>query len=283
MRYISKEELERALPADWDEKVTSAKNYVHAEAEAAADACTNSKDKPGAIAKARSIAINRKASSTWQTLSEKLAPLSFNKCWYCECTEDRSDYAVDHFRPKNEVTEDPSHPGYWWLAFEWRNYRYACTYCNSFRKKQTSTEGGKQCHFPLLENTPRVNCDSDDCEKSESPMLLDPLIRADTKLLTFQSNGIPKPSKNEGSVEYVRAERSIDIYHLDENKINKSRQRIAQKITKLVNIISLHEDEPLKDELLFMVRAEAPYSQAARIYLRQYRDRLWVRDLLEDL
>jgi uncharacterized protein (TIGR02646 family) len=43
-----------------------------------------------------------------------LVELHHRKCWYTEAKESVSAYHVDHFRPK---------VSYWWLAFEWENYR----------------------------------------------------------------------------------------------------------------------------------------------------------------
>jgi uncharacterized protein (TIGR02646 family) len=43
-----------------------------------------------------------------------LVELHHRKCWYTEAKESVSAYHVDHFRPK---------ASYWWLAFEWENYR----------------------------------------------------------------------------------------------------------------------------------------------------------------
>lgn len=39
----------------------------------------------------------------WRELKDNLAVLLNDKCWYCESIIDRSDNAVDHFRPKNRV------------------------------------------------------------------------------------------------------------------------------------------------------------------------------------
>lgn len=41
---------------------------------------------------------DRKA--VWGVLKDGLASLLHDKCWYCETHVDRSDNAVDHFRPK---------------------------------------------------------------------------------------------------------------------------------------------------------------------------------------
>ena len=63
----------------------------------------------------------------WSELKDLLLKWSHQKCWYSELREDGSDYHVDHFRPKGRVLNDGERPrdGYWWLAFDWRNYRIA--------------------------------------------------------------------------------------------------------------------------------------------------------------
>ena len=67
------------------------------------------------------------------------------KCVYCETNVAASHPGdIEHWRPKNRVThesgrtieietEDGStvqHPGYYWLAYEWRNLLFACEDCN---------------------------------------------------------------------------------------------------------------------------------------------------------
>lgn len=47
-----------------------------------------------------------------------------NKCWYTEAPTDVASFHVDHFRPKGEVKnlDKSKEAGYWWLAFNWKNY-----------------------------------------------------------------------------------------------------------------------------------------------------------------
>lgn len=64
-------------------------------------------------------------------VKEALEKLFHGKCAYCE-----SRYGavmpmhVEHYRPKGGVTEDSSHPGYWWLASSWDNLLPSCAHCN---------------------------------------------------------------------------------------------------------------------------------------------------------
>ena len=63
--------------------------------------------------------------SKWGELKDSLLELSFNKCWYSEAKETYSHYHVDHFRPKKAARgiDKKDNGGYWWLAFDWTNYR----------------------------------------------------------------------------------------------------------------------------------------------------------------
>lgn len=118
--------------------------------------------------------INKK-SHVWSEIKSYLEKLSFDKCWYCECKQIRSDNAVDHFRPKGRVANtEPKHIGYTWLAFDYENYRYACTYCKSKRKNSDTDETeGKGDEFPLINESKRAYIESDNI-KLEKPILLDP-------------------------------------------------------------------------------------------------------------
>lgn len=56
---------------------------------------------------------------------EWLTGLHHRKCWYTEARESVSAYHVDHFRPKGRAVQPDGEKrtGYWWLTFDWRNYR----------------------------------------------------------------------------------------------------------------------------------------------------------------
>ena len=105
----------------------------------------------------RSGIINKTSSQKlWKDLKPFFEKASHKKCWYCESRQSRSDKAVDHFRPKGAIRDDSlGHAGYWWLAFEPKNYRYSCTFCNS-RRKSDDTAGGKWDYFPLEDDSKRL-------------------------------------------------------------------------------------------------------------------------------
>ncbi|WPN23947.1 HNH endonuclease family protein [Pseudomonas marginalis] len=68
-----------------------------------------------------------------------LRKLFHGKCAYCE-SEVGDNLDVEHFRPKGSVSEDPRHPGYWWLAHSWGNLLPSCTPCNQKRRQHLVTE-----------------------------------------------------------------------------------------------------------------------------------------------
>jgi uncharacterized protein (TIGR02646 family) len=170
----------------------------------------------------------------WGELKTALSALSNGKCWYCDSRQIRSDNAVDHFRPKNGVADCKGHEGYWWLAFDWRNYRFSCTYCNS-RRKGENTSGGKGDQFPLIDEALRALKWGDNWN-AEQPMLLDPTQAADPELLWFYIDGTPQPKfgEDEDKIKHKRATISIRLYHLDEERLEEKRRDLYQQLSRLV-------------------------------------------------
>lgn len=189
--------------------------------------------------------INSK-SGIWAELKPKLEGFSNGKCWYCEAREKRSDRNVDHYRPKNNVRDsNPPHSGYWWLAFDYTNFRLSCTFCNQIRKDRATGEtGGKGDFFPLHDESKRVFPRYDDVKQAfdnslfrrENPLLLDPCKLSDIALLDYGDNGRVKPKFGEGEkpLAFRRADESIKCYNLNEKEIVEARQAIYAKINELV-------------------------------------------------
>jgi hypothetical protein len=228
----------------------------------------------------------KRSQKVWQDdgLRATLSAVSHGKCWYCEARiTERADNPVDHFRPKNRVAEDKEHPGYWWLACDWRNYRYACTFCNSARLT-AETAGGKQDRFPLWDERSRVR--EPGPLSGEQPLLLDPTNAADIPLLTFDRSGKPAARYSKEANEYLhgRATESIAAYHLDRGALVNERQMI---MTKMEAELFAAEDfaRQLKganptaesgyrrawETLATYIREDAEFSGTARVFLSMKR------------
>jgi uncharacterized protein (TIGR02646 family) len=303
MRYIDIDEVDFDLPDDWEDTVERAWEYVNRKIDEAQertiakaqqenwDAARQGEEVETAKSKARKKAISAK-STVWGQLSSVLSKRSHGKCWYCETNELRSDNPIDHFRPKGKVAECPAHPGYWWLAFDWKNYRFACTYCNS-RRIEVETAGGKQDHFPVF--TPPDWNKSEGDNNRERPKLLDPTDEDDYKLLTFNKNGEASPNcEDEESEEFQKAKESIEKYHLNHENTRKARKAIRQKIRQIVaNTNELIEDgvditsnqiKSNKKELIRLIRPSCmttKFHTAAKLYLREFEGNEWVKDILD--
>lgn len=171
------------------------------------------------------LAEINKRSQVWRDLKDPLAVLSHDKCWYCEVIQERSDNAVDHFRPKSV---------YPWLAFEKMNLRYSCTYCNSARKNpETGKTEGKANDFPLFDEAQRATAEGQ--EGHENPVLLDPCRTHDPGLLDFYADGSPCARYPNHDARKRRAETSIKAYHLDHPDLIEKRRVLAAEIASTLS------------------------------------------------
>ena len=211
MRYVDIDLLQ--FPPGWHERAIQALNDLRTEI-AAADAQARAAGENVAVARKKAIMEGLKKpgrEAIWRELATYLAALRKDKCWYSESLNPASDKNVDHFRPKSRVHEEPDHEGYWWKAFDWKNYRYASQWCNQRRVDDVNgTGGGKWDHFPLQTDSFRARQETDDIEL-ERPVLLDPIDPDEWKLLAFRPDGHPTPARPEGTLEYERAAASIRV------------------------------------------------------------------------
>ena len=89
------------------------------------------------------------------------APPFHGKCAYCEQVVTGDQHGdVEHYRPKGAVTDAENqtvyvvvdgqhraHPGYYWLAYDWKNLLPACIRCNQLSKSSGGELIGKGNRF----------------------------------------------------------------------------------------------------------------------------------------
>lgn len=158
---------------------------------------------------------------------ERLRDIYYKKCAYCEDIDAKPE--VEHYRPKKKVSEDDSHPGYYWLCYEWTNLLPSCHYCN--------TESGKRDQFPIKGKrvtVPPLNADNswnksaNDAAASplidEQPYLLHPEIDQpdDGSFFKFYDNG-----DIEGIDHHGRGRKTIDICDLRRQNLLLRRQKLV--------------------------------------------------------
>lgn len=219
MRHLDIDFKKLSLPNGWQEK-----------AQELSDSLVAAQDE-----KQRSEIINNNQDH-WKAVKPILASLFNYKCWYTEAPQHGTDVDVDHFRPKKRVQETLStakqHDGYWWLAFNLRNYRYSCIVANRRRTDvETGVTGGKADHFPLCDESVRANTPGCDLE-AEQPILLDPLKATDVQLLQFKPDGeaMPRFSKKSHARKFIRADQSIAFYNLNHSDFVRFRIELRDQI-----------------------------------------------------
>jgi hypothetical protein len=231
----------------------------------------------------------------WTALREPFDRFSYGKCWYVECKNPGADNDIDHFRPKLGVKEDRSHPGYFWLAFDWRNMRLSCQLANRPRTNpETGETGGKAEHFPLIDSRTRARGPADDLSL-EVPSLLDPTNLADVVLLSFKPNGEVdlSPEYKGQTIPEAKFEASRLCLHLNWPKFRDARVVLYNRIARIVD---RGEREAPQDfsgvhtardafldacrDLLTAMAAREEYSTAARVYIESFKHVWWVRDIV---
>lgn len=234
----------------------------------------------------RSDSINQN-SRIWRESKPELEKISHNKCWYCEAKVTRADFHVDHHRPKNRVEnkDGTQESGYWWLAFDHRNFRLACSYCNCPHTGPDGITRGKSDQFPLHPNSARASSPESNLE-DEMPFLLDPTNRADPPLLWFQDDGraCPRHSEAAGFV-HLRAKVTIHILNLNDIKIVEARRELWYRCITLIkrgdrafakyqqgSPTGRKEFETVIREIHELVQPSAEFSAAARACFRAFRE-----------
>lgn len=222
----------RWAQADWDAWLEESERFVErlAQLNAAGDIT------------GRNEFINRH-SDHWGKLKPWLLELSRGKCWFTEARDIASHLDVEHFRPKKATRgiKGPEKDGYWWLAFDYMNFRIAGTVPN--RKKGV--------WFPLRYGSP---CSSYTrrCEGDEVPHFLDPTNAHDVTLLAFDEEGKAVPATGIERWDEIRVRRTVDRLKLTEHQaLAEERRKVWQRVNRLINKYS-------------QARCEARYSAAAR-------------------
>jgi hypothetical protein len=236
-----------------------------------------------------------KHQAKWTALRQAFERASSDKCWYTECKNPGADNDIDHFRPKLGVKEDDQHPGYYWLAFDWRNMRLSCQRANRPRRDpETKAVGGKADHFPLLWDGVRAHGPEDDLS-AEHPALLDPTNPGDPALLSFKPNGEIdlSPEFRGNAVAEAKFEASRLDLHLNWPKFRDGRVVLYNQIERIVGrgereAPTNFDGYPAAPEsfidairdLTTYMRPQQEYSAAARVYVESFKHLWWVRDIV---
>lgn len=227
---------------------------------------------------------------TIQTIFKSAGPPFYGKCSYCESDVSVSQFGdIDHWRPKAGVTDEMDrlivirrgngpwkpHPGYYWLAYEWRNLIYCCEICNRpSRQSIDNTRIGKWNRFPV--HSYRAIDPGE--EANEFPLLINPLEDDPSDHMYVDFNGVMIAKTDRGQM-------SIDIFGLNtrEGLIDRRSDLmktvdIGVKLLILSGTHGLALPSSTKEDIIHQISAikigSAPYSAAGRTVVDRYGSRL---------
>lgn len=201
--------------AQWDDWLAKSKKLVTEMAELDA---AGKRDERNALIDANS--------GHWGALKEWLLALSGGKCWFSEVRELYSHYDVEHFRPKKEAKalDGAERDGYWWLAFDYMNFR-ACGNVGN-RKK-----GG---WFPLQQGS-LCSTYAAPCEESEARYLLDPIDDDDVSLIAFDEEGKVISAPGASNWDQQRVQETVKRLKLNEHvPLAEARRKVWQRVDGLI-------------------------------------------------
>lgn len=232
--------------------------------------------------------------------------LGNKKCWYSEVEIELSEAEIEHFRPKNKVGT-VKHDGYWWLAFNWRNFRLSYKPVNSRSTSDRNGElVGKGTYFPLASGARATNYNPN-CHDilsigNERPQLIDPINGQDVSLLSYdflegqyEGEMIVDNSSCLDDLDFSRAEDSITHYALNDGKLVKRRferyVEIEVSCSILDKLTSTRKDRKLHgyeledyrkhyDIITRLISPNSEFSSMAKEAVKNFGDRGWTRKIL---
>lgn len=252
----------------------------------------------------------------WKKLKAWLLEYVFHfKCAYCESPLDLDRYYGDaeHFRPKGQVTFKDGegkktrgrcllpdgtaidHPGYFWLAYHWRNLLPACSFCNTGQGKVDQFPlATSRCYMLLMsiselekkrleeefkeelteapKNSGWYFPGPNMLDAQETPLLLNPLNpsppRMPEKHLRYGLGGTVVAIDNS-----PLGENSIRVYNLQRDNLQRRRQKAQEAARRLYYATLMESVDNMKAKLKEALKpyrdGEEDYPSAALGYVRE--------------
>ena len=177
-----------------------------------------------------------------------LTDIHHHKCWYSEAKESVSSYHVDHFRPKGRASQmdGVERAGYWWLTFDWTNYRLAGQLLNVKKRDRFPVQIPGVAQMTLPQSL-----------FAEGPLLIDPLKNEawfvsferidDGECIATASPGLDDPNEN-------RVALTIEVLGLNRLRLlNKNRAGVWDRALERIreyqdagNNALIHTQEALR-------------------------------------
>ncbi len=235
-------------------------------------------------------------SAVWKAAKPQLKLETGGKCAYCESPTDTVAHGdVEHFRPKSK---------YWWLAYCYDNYVYACQICNQVHKGDefpVHASGGpwtgpKLPAAPtpaaLAELAEALTPDALDltaghalaaflaAAAKEKAGLVDPYVTDPDPLFKWIANSTLKTVELAAASNKVAAKRAFEgaeaSYGLNREELKRNRWRTYEEFLVMNDALKAFETagiEPalqqrIRDQIRSMTKVDAPYAGMVRYFVR---------------
>ncbi|HEY0050938.1 MAG TPA: hypothetical protein VGB68_16715 [Pyrinomonadaceae bacterium] len=179
-------------------------------------------------------------------VKEKLIKAQKEKCFLCESRVRHISYGdVEHFRPKAAYCQDDADemhkPGYYWLAYNWKNLFLACQICNQRFKKNL---------FPLEDNSKRVTSHSEDINQ-EKPLFINPVEDNPEDFISFR--GV-MPFAINGN---LKGQLTIENAGLKRPELVENRRELYGKMKALYNLAHGYPETPQREQAMRVLKKRA--------------------------
>ena len=146
-------------------------------------------------------------------------------CAYCEAKVRGHPGDVEHYRPKNKVTDLSGaevfvdhaergriqHPGYFWKAYDWDNLLLSCSHCNGSYYHDTEDGQKKFGKLNMFHVDGARAFDPDHDLDDEEPRLLNPVHEDPTRYLEYDTDIALQPIDDN-----PKAKHTIELLGLNE-------------------------------------------------------------------
>ncbi len=239
----------------------------------------------------------KKMEKIWKDMRDWLLKnVFYNKCAYCEVLIARAVSDTEHYRPKNRVKDakvidwrgnEVDHPGYFWLAYNWKNLLPSCQDCNRKHKldrfpvaksnisiMKLTKEQVTKCTNPVRHSTIEdlYYLEPEDLNVYEEPELLHPFFDDPLEHIRFNMKGVVRPVA--GS---VKGTSSIDNFSLNLELICEIRSIImrtgSNQYMKRIFDSPLNIEEKERVALEFIkeyIKSPMPFAGAVFSYLNDH-------------
>jgi hypothetical protein len=259
---------------------------------------------PGRVAKSLELIQGRAAgtlefnATVWKAAKPQLKRETGGKCAYCESPTDTVAHGdVEHYRPKSR---------YWWLAYCYDNYLYACQICNQVHKGDEfpvhasagmwtgpalpvpPTPAGFATLADILVPDPldlhagHALADFLVAAEKEKAGLVNPYITDPDPLFKWVADDVLKVVKVAAASNHVASKRAFEgaeaSYGLNREELKRNRWKTYAEFLVMKDALKAFEaagleaalQQRIRDQIRAMTKVDAPYAGMVRYFAKEF-------------